>query len=1110
MAVVLRCSRCEKDHEVQEKNLGLTMDCPHCNNEGSIENFSVVMFCPHCYAELLVPPDVIKKELQCPFCDKVFHANITFSLNDDDDDTEEEAVADDSSPMFKEGDVYDKYRIVKLLGKGGMGEVYLASHMLLHREIALKIMTNDIAVKNPVYAKRFIREAKLANRIDSENFITVYDVGKEVNTNTLYIAMEYVHGRNVSEIMKAEGTFKEKDILNIALKIAEVLIILERENIVHRDIKPSNIMISSSNVVKLADFGIAKSGSKGENELTLTQGNIVFGTPNYASPEQCRSSHNVDSRSDIYSLGATMFHMAAGQPPYGGTTAMETIIKVLNEEHKDLSKIADGFSANFILLVNDMLNRDPDKRPQNAEILKMRIEALLSGRKKFMEIVRSKSAVLKSQIALVSSSIYNFIRGRMKKIPGKSVKKFFKTFFKIAFIIACIFLAVKYRQKIISGASSLYKTVLKSLNINQTPPPPPEAPAAPVPKVETEVPKVEVPKEPEVKVEKVKKAPGKKTVRKKRKPRTMEEINKVEKKKEFTSPDRMQMILNARLEKCNRELTALLHDETSFADRKWFMERVKFYQKLQATLFKQFKDRQKAFEILNKKKSFNAVKTTEVQRMVNEYSKNANRTSFTSRDRIFAQQLLQYLKNPATDPNMAITDAAHPEFSGPLLRWIEHAHIPLKKELEKELLVHYVSTECIIGDCTLELCKYGVPKLDGMLFRKIKAKKYNDAIELINYGANVNEQDAQGRTPLHWAIFHDNLPLVRQLLLAGADTSLMTRVELQTPIFYAVKYASKEIFDLLKAVGADEEFTDVNNCKAKHYAYFSDFRNALFSNDHRQVKSLLEKYPELCNLEITGGILPLQYSCAKYQSRIVLDLLQAGANPNLKASSQSETPLQIAYEYAYQRKLPEDVRRTRWGIFNSLLINKADPKVKPLKGQYPTMLQYSCSEIYKIDKLHMGFISSLIENSDITDDIMPVLKKLYEHKIVRYTDDRHVPLRSSILKLMMLKKIDLNRDMFEDLIPSVAWSPKITEDDIALLLENGARINGKDKNGRNALFYLCEWAADRDLYIDAEANEKITKRIKFLRSKGIDMECSVDGRTVRDLSIPEMMRPALK
>ncbi len=1109
MAVVLRCLRCEKDHEVQEKNLSLTMDCPHCNTCAGIENFSVVMFCPHCYAELLVPPDVIKRELQCPFCDKVFRANVTFALNDD-DGADDEVVDNEPSAMFKEGDVYDKYKIIKLLGRGGMGEVYLASHMLLHREIALKIMTNEVAVNNPVYAKRFIREAKLANRIDSENFISVYDVGKEVNTNTLYIAMEYVHGRNVSEIIKTDGPFKEKDILNIALKVTEVLIILERENIVHRDIKPSNIMISSSDVVKLADFGIAKSGNKGENELTLTQGNLVFGTPNYASPEQCRSSHNVDFRSDIYSLGATMFHMASGQPPYDGTTAMETVIKVLNEEHKDLSKIADGFSANFILLINDMLNRDPDKRPQNAEMLKMRIESLLSGRKKFIETVRIKAAVLKSQISLAASNIYNFVSGRMKKVPKKSVKKFFKTLFKIVFIIVCIFFAVKYRHKIVSGASSLYKTVLKTLNINQTPPAPPQAPAAPVPKVETEVPKVEVPEAPEVKVEKVKKVPKKKAVRKKIKQRTMEEINKVKEKKAFTSPDQMQMILNARLEKCNKELITLLHDESSFSDRKWFMERVKFYQKLQATLFKQFKDRQKAFAILNKKKSFNSARTTEIQKMVNEYSKHADKNQFTSRDKIFSQQLLQYLKKPETDPNLAITDAAHPEFSGPLLRWIEHAHIPLKKELEHELLVHYVSTECITGDCTLELCKYGVPKLDGMLFRKIKAKKYEDAIELINYGANVNEQDAQGRTPLHWAVFHDNLPLVRQLLLAGADTSLMTGVELQTPVFYAVKYASKEIFDLLKAVGADEEFTDVNNRKAKHYVYFSEFRNALFSNDHRKVNSLLEKYPELCNQELTGGILPLQYSCAKYQSRIVLDLLKAGANPNLQATSCAETSLQIAYEYANQRKLPEDVRRTRWGIFNSLLLNKADPKVKPLKGRYPTMLQYSCSEIHKIDKLHMGFISSLIENSDITNDIMPVLKSLYEHKVVRYTDDRHIPLRSSILKLMMLKKPDLDRDMFEDLIPSIAWSPKITENDIELLLENGARINGKDKDGKNALYFLCEWAADRDLYIDAEANEKITRRIKFLRSKGIDTECSVGGRTVKDLAIPEMMRPALK
>ena len=1106
MSIVLRCHHCEKDHEIQEKKLASVLDCPHCNTSASAENFSSVMFCPHCYAELLVPLDVLKRELQCPFCDKTFRANITFSLTGDDEDESGISSETEAPPMLKEDDVYDKYKIIKLLGRGGMGEVYLARHMLLQREIALKIMTNEAAVNNPVYAKRFIREAKLANRIDSENFIDVYDVGKDTNTNTLFIAMEYVHGRNVSEIIKSDGPMCEKEILEIALKVAEVLIILEREKIVHRDIKPSNIMISSSNAVKLADFGIAKSGSKGENELTLTQGNMVFGTPNYASPEQCRSSHDVDYRSDIYSLGATMFHMASGQPPYDGTTAMETVIKVLNEEHKDLSKITQGFSHGFILLVNDMINRDPDKRPPNAEALKMRIESLLSGRRKFMEAFRINSAIFASKFSLVLMNIIKFCGRILKKIPKKSLKKFFKTSFKIILIIICIFMAVKYRQQIFSCASNWFNKLKKSLNINQQkqqkplPPPPPP-------------PEVEKPAPPPIVEEKkiVKKTPPAKKVRKRKKRQlSMEEINRVPEKKAFTSPDKMQIILNNRLEKCNKELAILLRDESTFVDHKWFMERVKFYQKLQQTLFKQFKDRQKAFDLIQKKKTFNKENTLSVQQMVEEYSKNAGKAPVSSRDKIFAQQLLKYIKNPQTDPNMQIKDSAHPDYSGPLLRWIEHAAVPLKKELENELLLHYVSTECIKGDCSLELCKYGVPDMRGMLFDKIKKKKYKDAIELINYGADVNEKDEQGRTPLHWAVFHDNLPLVRQLLLAGADVSAITGVELQTPLFFAVKYASKNIYDLLKAVGAAEDVNDVNNKKAADFAYYSDFRNALFNNDQKKADELLKKYPELCEIELTQGILPLQYSCSKYQTGIVIALLNAGADPNQRATSCTETPLQIAYEYPRQRKLPDNIRLIRWGIFNSLLRSGADASVKPLYGKYPTMLQYSCSDVNKIDERHMFFISSLIENSDITKDISVVLNKLYEHKSPYYANDRHSAKRKRILKLMMLKKPNLNQDAFDSLLADIAWSPKISEEEIDMLLECGARINGRNKDGKNALYYLCEWTSLRDIYIDAEAIDKISRRIKYFIRKGIDTECSVGGRTAADLSLPEMLRPALK
>ena len=360
MPIIVKCFRCDKNFEIQDEELNESfISCPYCNITAPTENFSVSLFCPQCHEELTIPFDAMKKALQCPCCDHVFHSNISFSLSDDEDDLEILNNQSDA-PVYKEGDIFDKYRIIRLLGKGGMGEVYLADHMLLNKTIAIKIMNKEFSSQNSVYGKRFVREAKLANRIESPNFVAVHDVGMEHASGALFIAMEYVSGKNLSEIMKKNGTFSEQEILQIALKVSEVLIILQKEKIVHRDIKPSNIMITDDGVVKLADLGIAKSENSEQNELTLTQGSMVFGTPNYASPEQCRSSHEVDFRSDIYSLGATMFHLAAGCPPYSGNTAMDTVLKVLNEPHKNLEELTNGFSSGFISLINDMLQPKSD------------------------------------------------------------------------------------------------------------------------------------------------------------------------------------------------------------------------------------------------------------------------------------------------------------------------------------------------------------------------------------------------------------------------------------------------------------------------------------------------------------------------------------------------------------------------------------------------------------------------------------------------------------------------------------------------------------------------------------------------------------------------------
>lgn len=262
------------------------------------------------------------------------------------------------------------YRIKKLLGCGGMGRVYLAEHEPTDREVALKVLSPDLSGKTH-FVERFLREARAAARLLHPNIVTVFEAGKA--DDHYFIAMEYVDGKSLSQIIFERGRLPEEEALRIARQIASALAYAHRQNVVHRDIKPANILITKDGVVKIADMGIAKR----LDVPSVTMPGTVMGTPYYMAPEQATDSSSVDARADLYSLGATLYHTVTGKVPFDGATAPEVLAKL----QVNPLTFPDGLAVSPQLkrFISRLMEKDVEKRIQTAEEAIAEIDAILSG-----------------------------------------------------------------------------------------------------------------------------------------------------------------------------------------------------------------------------------------------------------------------------------------------------------------------------------------------------------------------------------------------------------------------------------------------------------------------------------------------------------------------------------------------------------------------------------------------------------------------------------------------------------------------------------------------------------------------------------------------------------
>ncbi|TET32917.1 MAG: serine/threonine protein kinase [Planctomycetota bacterium] len=285
------------------------------------------------------------------------------------------------------------YTLQKIIGKGGMGVVLKALQHSLDKTVAVKLLSPKFS-SDSEYVKRFVREAKIAAKLNHSNIMQVLDTG-HVDKH-YYIVMEYIEGVSVAQLLKERGRIEEREALRIAIKVTEALAAAQKQGLVHRDIKPENIMITESNEVKLCDMGLAKST---RSDAGLTQEGSFVGTPYYIAPEQAKGG-SVDIRCDIYALGMTLYHMLSGCRPFAGDTIKVLANQIdLDKKPRDLRTVEPSISPVTATVVKTAIAKRRSYRYQEPEEFGDALEDALDS----LDSKRPAGRAVGSKVGRVSS-----------------------------------------------------------------------------------------------------------------------------------------------------------------------------------------------------------------------------------------------------------------------------------------------------------------------------------------------------------------------------------------------------------------------------------------------------------------------------------------------------------------------------------------------------------------------------------------------------------------------------------------------------------------------------------------------------------------------------------
>ncbi len=272
---------------------------------------------------------------------------------------------------------FGKCVLKKQLGKGATALVFLAEHEGLGIPVAVKVLRKQLSRTRPEYAQRFLREARMAARLEHPNIVRVIDCGIESGYH--YMVMDYVDGKDCMEMLREQPNgLPWRKVTEVVRQASDGLSYAAENEIIHRDVKPSNLMIDKTGRVRVTDLGLAKLTVEGV--AALTQELHTVGTPNYMSPEQIRTPSDLDLRADIYSLGATFYHLVTARPPFVGENPMEVVSKHLTEPLSPPYKVKRGLPADLSKVICKMMAKDADRRYQNYEDLMGDLDNLLADR----------------------------------------------------------------------------------------------------------------------------------------------------------------------------------------------------------------------------------------------------------------------------------------------------------------------------------------------------------------------------------------------------------------------------------------------------------------------------------------------------------------------------------------------------------------------------------------------------------------------------------------------------------------------------------------------------------------------------------------------------------